>query len=117
MSTVWVSKSGWDAAYVFTCSGITITPLVGTTYTNNAQTFTVIGANIVTGAGNIFCSGTGAPSASGTLTKTGGTGDASITFSATPATGSTYAASKLTFGAGLTAAGAGPLIIGSGWYN
>lgn len=53
---------------------------VGATYTNNGITFTVL-ATIV-GATTITMSGAGVPSASGTLTKASGTGDATITFSA-----------------------------------
>jgi hypothetical protein len=66
------------APYVFTCSSANAT--VGSTYTNNGQTFTVL-ATIAAGL-TLLCSGTGAPSASGTLTKATGTGDATITFSA-----------------------------------
>lgn len=53
---------------------------VGATYTNNAQTFTVLAT--ISGATTLYCSGTGAPAASGTLTKATGTGDATIAFSA-----------------------------------
>lgn len=52
---------------------------VGATFTNNGQTFTVV-SPIAPGT-TLICTGTGAPSASGTLTKTGGVGDASIAFS------------------------------------
>lgn len=52
---------------------------VGATYTNNTQTFTVL--KTIASATRIFMSGTGAPSASGTLTKASGTGDATLTFS------------------------------------
>jgi hypothetical protein len=51
---------------------------VGATYTNNGQTFTVL--NTVTNA-FIWASGTGAPLSAGTLTRTSGTGDNSITYS------------------------------------
>ena len=68
--------------FVFTVSGVSVTPGVGATYTNNGQTFTVGNANISGGAGTIYCTGTGNPAASGNLTKTGGTGDSTIAFSA-----------------------------------
>ena len=65
--------------YTFTTSAATTS--IGTTYTTNGQTFTVI-AGITTGT-TLLMTGTGAPLASGTLTKVGsGAGDASITFSA-----------------------------------
>jgi hypothetical protein len=64
--------------YTFTVTSANAT--AGATYTNNGQTFTVL-ATIVAGT-TLLCSGTGAPLASGTLTKTTGTGDATITFSA-----------------------------------
>lgn len=66
------------APYVFTCSSANAT--VGATYANNSQTFTVLGT--ISAGTTLLCSGTGAPSASGTLTKATGTGDSSITFSA-----------------------------------
>ena len=85
-----VTANGTDAykigictsQYVFTVSGITTTPKPGATYTNNGFTFTVQGASIVAGSGIISTSGTGAPAASGVLTKSAGTGDATINFSA-----------------------------------
>jgi len=64
--------------YRFTVTSANAT--VGATYTNNGQTFTVtdtISAGIV-----LYATGTGSPTASGTLTKASGTGDATITFSA-----------------------------------
>jgi hypothetical protein len=56
---------------------------IGATFTNNGQTFTVqatIAPNTI-----LSCTGTGAPTASGTLTKASGTGDATIAFSAVTA--------------------------------
>src|ERR1035437_959214 len=59
---------------------------IGATYTNNGQTFTV--SSTIAGGTTLITSSTGTPLVSGILTKTGGTGDAFITFtSATPATG------------------------------
>lgn len=65
-------------SYVFTVSGVTTVPVPGATYTNNAITFTVLYAS----ATQLYCSGSGAPAASGDLTKASGTGDATIAFSA-----------------------------------
>ena len=56
---------------------------VGSQYTNNGNTFTILEINITNGSGNILCSVsslTPAPSASGTLIKSSGTGDNNITF-------------------------------------
>lgn len=64
--------------YAFTISSGNAT--VGATYTNNAQTFTVL--QTVSAGTLLFASGTGTPAASGTLTKASGTGDATLTFSA-----------------------------------
>lgn len=84
--------------YSFTVTATTAQILMGATYTNNGQTFTfgTATANVqlyATGVTTIVAVGTGAPSASGTLTRTSGsdTGQATITFSAqavvsTPAT-------------------------------
>ena len=66
------------STYTFTVTSANAT--VGATYTNNGQTFTVL-ATIAAGT-QLVCSGTGAPLASGTLTKALGTGDTTITFSA-----------------------------------
>lgn len=52
----------------------------GATYTNNGQTFTVVG-NLIAGT-ILTTTGTGAPLSSGTLTLASGTGDATIAFSA-----------------------------------
>jgi len=69
--------------YTFTVTSANAT--VGATYTNNGQTFTVV--NTIAGATTLICTspGTG-PTASGTLTKSSGTGDATITFSAVTST-------------------------------
>ena len=50
----------------------------GATYTNNSKTFTVV--NTISAGTTLLVTSTGAPSASGTLTKSGGTGDSTITF-------------------------------------
>ncbi len=70
-------------AYVFTCSSANAT--VGAVYSNNSQTF-IVTATIVA-ALSLNCGGTGTPSASGTLTKVSGTGDATITYSSKTVTG------------------------------
>lgn len=66
-------------SHAFTVSGVTTAPTVGATYTNNSITFTVISttADKLT----VYATGTGNSEASGTLTKTAGTGDDTITFS------------------------------------
>jgi len=75
--------------YSFTVSGVVTAPLINsTTYTNNGSTFKVQELSLVAGSGTIICertAGTNAPSASGTLTKSSGTGDATITFSSSSA--------------------------------
>lgn len=76
-----LTSTGTTTGYLFTCTSANAT--IGATYTNNTQTFTVLGT-IASGT-QLFCSSTGAPAASGTLTKAGGTGDATITFSAAQA--------------------------------
>jgi hypothetical protein len=70
--------------YTFTVTSANAT--VGATFTNNSQTFTVLAT--ITAGTTLIASGTGAPAASGTLTKSAGTGDATITFS-TAVAGST----------------------------
>lgn len=87
----WEGNGGWSwsdyatagrPAYRFQVSGVTIPPVVGNTYTNNGVTFTVAEVNITGSTGNIRMTYTsGTPTASGTLTRTSGSGDATITFS------------------------------------
>lgn len=72
------SGSGtYNKNYTFIISSGSAT--VGATYTNNAITYTV--SQTVASATQVVMSGSGAPSASGTLTKASGTGDATLTFS------------------------------------
>lgn len=74
------SGSGtYNLNYAFVISSGNAT--VGATYTNNAVTFTVYAT--VASATLVYMSGSGAPAASGTLTKSGGTGDATLTFTRT----------------------------------
>lgn len=61
--------------YFFIASG---NATIGATYTNNGATFTV-SATISSGI-MLKTTGSGAPSITGTLTKSGGTGDSSLTF-------------------------------------
>lgn len=69
--------------YKFDVADVT-TVAYGAVYTNNGSSFTVREVNITDGSGYIKCSKTGInnPLASGTLTKSSGTGDATITYSA-----------------------------------
>lgn len=79
----------WDSyttqgrpAYRFQVSGVS-SLAVGAVYTNNGNTFTIMEVNVTAGSGNILCSVsslTPAPTDSGTLTKSSGTGDSTITF-------------------------------------
>jgi hypothetical protein len=71
-------STGTTTGYLFTVTAANAT--VGATYTNNGNTYTVL-ATIAAGT-QLFCSQASAPLSSGTLTKSAGTGDATITFSA-----------------------------------
>lgn len=73
-----LSRGSVLTMYTFTVTSANAT--IGATYTNNGQTFTV--AATIAASTTLICYGTGAPLASGTLTKATGTGDATITFSA-----------------------------------
>lgn len=75
--TGWISGGSAVPFYTFTVTAANAT--VAATYTNNGQTFTV--AATIAGATTLICNGTGAAAASGTLTKSAGVGDATITFS------------------------------------
>jgi len=65
------------SAYTFTITSATV--VAGDVYSNNSQTFIVSTSGTVT---SMPTAGTGAPAASGTLTKVSGTGPSSLTFSA-----------------------------------
>ena len=69
---------GFLEQFVFTITSGNAT--AGATYTNNGHTFTV--KNTIVSSTTLVCTGIGNPTSLGTLTKTGGTGDATITFSA-----------------------------------
>jgi hypothetical protein len=86
----WEGNGGWSwtsyatagvTAFRFVVSGVVTPPAIGATYTHNSGTYTVAEVNITGGSGEIRCTGTTTPTASGTLTKATGTGDASIAFS------------------------------------
>lgn len=66
----------YNLAYAF--STVSCNATVGATYTNNGVTYTV--AATVSSSLFVVMRGSGAPLVSGTLTKTGGTGDSTITF-------------------------------------
>lgn len=71
--------------YSFTVSGITTPPAYNDAYSNNGSTFYARIINVSGGTGTIQMErlvGTNNPTASGTLTKVTGSGDASISFSA-----------------------------------
>lgn len=73
------TSTGTTSGYEFGISGVTIAPTNGAVYTNNGNSYTVIGTSA--DKQTVWTSGAGAPLSSGTLTKTSGTGDATITFS------------------------------------
>ena len=89
--TGYFGKGGWKwesyttnniKAYRFQVSGVN-TLNIGSVYTNNGNSFTISEINVAEGTGNILCtvsSLTPAPTSSGTLTKSSGTGDSTITF-------------------------------------
>lgn len=77
-SQIFLSSGTYYPTFAFICSAFTTSPANGATYTNNSQTFSV--TQVV---GNIlYATCSGFPSLSGTLTKSGGTGDSTVTFSA-----------------------------------
>lgn len=67
----------YSPTYIFFVTSANAT--VGATYTNNAQTFTV--SQTISGSLVLKATGSGSPLSSGTLTKSGGVGDATIAFS------------------------------------
>ncbi len=71
------SGTTYNLDYYFTISSGNAT--LAATYTNNGVTFTVHAT--VASSTSVVMSGSGPPAASGTLTRTGGSGDATLTFS------------------------------------
>ncbi|MDO9634194.1 MAG: hypothetical protein Q7J05_04015 [Paludibacter sp.] len=86
----WEGTGGWSwdsystagrEAYKFIISGVTTSPSIGATYTNNGIVYTISEVNVTEGAGYVSALGTGAPTASGILTKATGEGDVTLSFS------------------------------------
>lgn len=75
---VWKTSTLSTPRLTFTITSASAT--AGATYTNNGATFTVI--NTIASGVSILMDAGGVPAASGTLTKSSGTGDTTITFSA-----------------------------------
>ncbi len=67
-----------NKTYVFTVTSGAAT--AGATYTNNGVTYTVV--ETIAAGTTLLATGSGAPLVSGTLTKSGGSGDATLTFHA-----------------------------------
>lgn len=102
--------------YIFTITSGNAT--VGATYTNNAQTFTIL--ETIASQVTVVSSGTGAPTASGTLTKSAGTGDATLTFSAFGQSGLHYATPATSANTDLSTDMTTAIAIGSGvavWFG
>lgn len=81
--------TGWtlnSARHTFTVTAANAT--AGAVYSNNGNNFTVV--STITGGTTLVTSGTGAPTASGTLTFVSGTGDASITFASQVTSANVY---------------------------
>lgn len=77
--TYLTSGSGtFNRAYLFTITSGNAT--TGATYTNNGVTYTVV--STVASATRVVMRGSNIPAVAGTLTKTGGTGDSTLTFQA-----------------------------------
>lgn len=83
-STAFPIPSFTANSYTFQVSGITTAPAVADTYTNNGNTYTVtyirVSGAAGAQAGQIVATSSAAPSASGTLVRMSGAGDANITF-------------------------------------
>ena len=76
-----------SAAFRFFVSNVS-SLTIGATYTNNGYTYKITEVNITNGTGNILCTTStpsNVPASSGTLTKSSGSGDASIQFSSSVA--------------------------------
>lgn len=86
LSDMMLIRGTLSSAYTFTVTSANAT--IGATYTNNGVTYTVVAT--IASATTLLLTGAGAPLASGTLTKATGTGDTTITFSASVDTGNTW---------------------------
>lgn len=73
-----LTRAAVVGTYTFTVTSANAT--LGATYTNNGVTYTVTAT--IAAQTTLVATGVSAPTASGTLTKASGTGDATITFSA-----------------------------------
>ena len=103
------------ANYNFTVS--VGTPTVGNTYSNNSQYFTILYINGAT----VYCYGTGAPTATGTLTFVSGPGAGNLTYTARTTQsystdGAWFQMSGTTFSIVTMIAGS-PSVVSSGSFN
>jgi hypothetical protein len=78
VTTKMTASGTYNLPYAFFITSGSAT--VGATYTNNGVTFTVV--RTVASGTQLLASGNNVPATSGTLTKSGGTGDATLTFHA-----------------------------------
>lgn len=102
--------------YIFTITSGNAT--AGATYTNNSVTFTVV--ETIASQTTLVTTASSAPTASGTLTKATGTGDASITFSAFSQNGLHYSTPATATNSALSTDMTSAIAIGSGvavWYG
>ena len=77
--TLVINPATTNNNFLFTFTVTSANATVGANYNNNGQAFVVVGT--ISGGTTLIAVGTGIPTASGTLTKATGTGDATITFS------------------------------------
>lgn len=75
---------GISYATSFNVTGVTVWPTVGAVYTNNGNSYTQFFGPSSGSSGTIFFKGNGIPLNNSTLTKTSGTGDATISYTGTP---------------------------------
>ena len=100
-------SGSYYGSYYFTVASANAT--AGAVYTNNTHNFTVV--RTISGSTLLLCTSNGAPTSSGTLTKSSGTGDATITFSLAELP--TYAVVEMAGGGG-GGGGGGSSLGGSG---
>jgi hypothetical protein len=114
-------STGTTTGYLFTISTST-TCAVNDTYTNNGNTYTVLGDLSAQSGQVLFMSGANAPTASGTLTRSSGAGTSSVTFTSnlalatytTPTSPSPIALRVVMVGGGGGGAGSGTGAPGGG---
>lgn len=82
LKKVWTSSGTWSRCYAFYVTDASFGVTAGDTYSNNSQTFTIEATTTQSQGVWIYARSSGSPLSSGVLTRTSGSGSATVNFGA-----------------------------------